>query len=191
MLSTNRQRWNIPRASALLSSFVLFSPLAFADTTCLGSRTAGGPQMAEQLNSFQRSAASTRDQIDQYAAAVRSGYPYKESHAANLNLASQNVHRLSRQMSEMEKFSAQGTPLQQAAIREARPHLELLANDVQIALVLLNAGGNGYRSQNFRNTVKAMYKKADLIYTKVDALRDFEKACNHAVDVISVDMTDR
>jgi hypothetical protein len=94
-------------------------------------------------------------------------------------------------MSEMEKLSAQGTPLQQAAIREARPHLELLANDVQIALVLLNAGGNGYRSQNFRNTVKAMYKQADLIYTKVDALRDFEKACNHAVDVISVDMTDR
>jgi hypothetical protein len=35
-----------------------------------------------------------------------------------------------------------------------------------------------------------MYKQADLIYTKVDALNDFEKACNRAIDVIAVDATD-
>jgi hypothetical protein len=34
-----------------------------------------------------------------------------------------------------------------------------------------------------------MYKQADLVYSKVDALTDFEKACNRAVDVIAVDMT--
>jgi hypothetical protein len=190
MLSTNMQRWIIPMASALLSFFVLYSPLALADSTCLGARTAGQPQIAEQLDSFQRGAASTRDQLDHYAAAVRSGYPHKESHTVNLNLARQNVNRLGRQMSEMENLSAQGTPLQQAAIREARPHLELLANDVETAIVLLKEGASGYRSQDFRNAVNGMYKQADLIYTKVDALRDFEKACNRAVDVIAVDMTD-
>jgi hypothetical protein len=190
MLSTNMHRWIIPKAIALLSSFVLFSPLALADTTCLGTRTAGQPQMTEQLDSFERGAASTRDQIDRYAAAVRSGYPHRDSHAANLNLARENVNRLGKQMSEMEKLSTQGTPLQQAAIREARPHLELLANDVQSAIVMLNEGAGAYRSEDFRKTVNGMYKQAALIYTKVDALSDFEKACNRAIDVIAVDTTD-
>ena len=93
-------------------------------------------------------------------------------------------------MSEMENLRAQGTPLQQAAIREARPHLELLANDVQTAIVMLNEGASGYRSEDFRKAVNGMYKQADLIYTKVDALSDFEKACNRAIDVIAVDTTD-
>ena len=190
MLSTNRQRRNIPMASALLSSFVLFSPLALADSTCLGTRTAAQPQMAELLDSFERGAASTRDQIDHYAAAVRSGNPHRDSHATNLNLARQNVNRLGKQMSEMEELSTQGTPLQQAAIREARPHLELLANDVQTAIVMLKEGATGYRSEDFRKAVNGMYKQADLIYTKVDALNDFEKACNRAIDVIAVDATD-
>jgi|HubBroStandDraft_5_1064220.scaffolds.fasta_scaffold525229_1 hypothetical protein len=190
MLSTNVQRWIIPKAIALLSSFMLFSPLALADTTCLGTRTAAQPQMAEQLDSFERGAASTRNQIDHYAAAVRSGNPHRDSHAINLNIARENVNRLGRQMSEMEKLSTQGTPLQQAAIREARPHLELLANDVQTAIVLLKEGAAGYRSEDFRKAVNGMYKQADLVFDKVDALTDFEKACNRAVDVIAVDATD-
>jgi hypothetical protein len=91
MLSANMQRWIIPKVIALLSSFVLFTPLALADTTCLGTRTAAQPQMAEQLDSFERGAALTRDQIDHYAAAVRNGNPHRDSHAVNLNLARQNV----------------------------------------------------------------------------------------------------
>jgi DNA repair ATPase RecN len=189
MLSANMQRWIIPKVIALLSSFVLFTPLALADTTCLGTRTAAQPQMAEQLDSFERGAALTRDQIDHYAAAVRNGNPHRDSHAVNLNLARQNVNRLGIQMSEMEKVSPQGTPLQQATIREARPHLELLANDVQTAIVLLKEGASGYRSADFRKAVNGMYKQADLVYSKVDSLTDFEKACNRAVDVIAVDMT--
>jgi len=190
MLITNMQRWIIPKAIALLSSFVLFSPLALADSTCLGTRTAAQPQMAELLDSFERGAATTRNQIDHYAAAVRSGNPHRDSHATNLNLARQNVNRLGKQMSEMEGLSTQSTPLQQAAIREARPHLELLANDVQTAIVMLKEGESSYRSENFRKAVNGMYKQADLIYTKVDALNDFEKACNRAIDVIAVDATD-
>jgi len=33
--------------------------------------------------------------------------------------------------------------------------------------------------------VNGMYQQADSLYTKVDALTDFEKACQRAVDVTS------
>ena len=108
---------------------------------------------------------------------------HRQSHASNLIKARENVNLLGKQMSELETLNAQGTPLQQAAIREARPHLEQLADHVQTAIVMLNEGASGYRSQDFRKAVNGMYKQADRLYTKVDALTDFEKACQRAVDV--------
>ena len=93
------------------------------------------------------------------------------------------MNLIGKQLSELETLNAEGTPLQQAAIREARPHLEQLADHVQTAIVMLNEGASGYRSHDFRKAVNGMYKQADSLYTKVDALTDFEKACQRAVDV--------
>jgi DNA repair ATPase RecN len=159
------------------------SPLALANTTCLEGRTAAQPQITEQLDSFERTAASTRSELDRYAAAVRSGNPHRESHAINLQRARENVNLLGKQLSKLETLNAQGTGLQQAVIREARPHLEQLADHVQTAIVMLNEGASGYRSHEFGKAVNGMYKQADRLYTKVDALTDFEKACQRAVDV--------
>jgi hypothetical protein len=106
-----------------------------------------------------------------------------------LQKARENVNLLGKQMSELETLNAEATPLQQAAIREARPHLEQLADHVQAAIVMLNEGARGYRSQDFGKAVNGMYKQADRLYTKVDALTDFEKACQRAVDV-TTDKTD-
>jgi hypothetical protein len=49
--------------------------------------------------------------------------------------------------------------------------------------MMLNEGASGYRSHDFRKAVNGMYKQADSLYTKMDALTDFEKACQRAVDV--------
>jgi hypothetical protein len=64
-----------------------------------------------------------------------------------------------------------------------------LADHVQTAIVMLNEGARGYRSQDFGKAVNGMYQQADRLYTKVDALTDFEKACQRAVDV-TTDKTD-
>jgi DNA repair ATPase RecN len=189
MLFIKTQRWMIAKGAAIASSFVLLSPLALANTTCLGDRTVAQPQIAEQLDSFERTAASTRSELDRYAAAVRSGNPHRESHAINLQRARENVNLLGKQMSELETLNAQRTGLQQAVIREARPHLEQLVDHVQAAIVMLNEGARGYRSQDFRNAVNGMYEESDRLYTKVDALTDFEKACQRALDV-TTDKTD-
>jgi hypothetical protein len=92
------------------------------------------------------------------------------------------VNLLGEQLRELETLDPQGTPVQQAAIREARPHLEQLADHVQTAIVTLNEGGSTYRFQGFDEAVDGMYRQADSLYTKVDALTDFEKACQRAVD---------
>lgn len=183
MLFMTTQRWMIAKGAAIASSVALLSPLALANTTCLEDRTVAQPQIAEQLDTFERTAASTRSELDRYAAAVRGGTLHRQSHASNLIQAKENVNLLGKQMSELETLKAQGTPLQQAAIREARPHLEQLADYVQTATVMLNEGASGYRSQDFGKAVNGMYKEADRLYTKVDALTDFEKACQRAVDV--------
>lgn len=190
MLCIKTHRRMIAKRAAVLSSFALLSPLALANTTCLGERTAAQQQVAEQIDSFERTAASTRSEIDEYAAAVRNGNLHMQSHAANLNYARENVNLLGKQMSELERLNAEGTALQQAVIREARPHLELLADRVQDAIVMLNEGQSGYRFQDFREAVNGMYEQADRLYTKVDALTDFEKVCNRAIDVITTSRTD-
>lgn len=183
MLFLKTQRWMIAKGAAIVSSFAVLSPLALANTTCMGDRTAAQPQIAVQLDSFERTAASTRSELDRYAAAVRSGSPHRESHVVNLQRAKQSVNLLGKQMSELETLNSQGTGLQQVVIREARPHLELLANHVQTAIVMLNEGASGYSSKDFRKAVNGMYEQADSLYTKVDALTDFEKACQRAMTV--------
>jgi DNA repair ATPase RecN len=183
MLFITTQRWMIAKGAAIASSFALLSPLALANNMCLGDRTVAQPQIAERLDSFERTAASTRSELDRYAAAVRSGSPHRQSHASNLEKARENVNLLGKQMSELEALNPQGTALQQTAIREARPHLEQLADYVQAAIVMANEGARGYRSQDFRKAVKGMYEQSDRLYTKVDALTDLEKACQRAMDV--------
>ena len=183
MLFIKTQQWMIAKGAAIASSFVLLSPLALANTTCLEDRTTAQPQMTEQLDSFERTAASTRSELDHYASAARGGSLNRLSHFSSLQKARENVNLLGKQLSELETLDADGTPLQQAAVREARPHLEQLADHVQTAIVMLNEGASGYRSHDFRKAVNGMYKQADSLYTKVDALTDFEKACQRAVDV--------
>ena len=185
MLFIKTQRWMITKGAAIASSFALLSPLALANTSCLEDRTAAQPQIAEQLDTFERTAASTRSDLDSYAAAARSNNLNWQSHASNLNQARENVNLLGKQLRELETLDPQGTALQRAAIREARPHLEQLADHVQTAIVTLNERGSSYRFQDFGDAVNGMYQQADSLYTKVDALTDFEKACQRAVDVTS------
>ena len=37
--------------------------------------------------------------------------------------------------------------------------------------------------------MNGMYEQADQLYTKVDTLTDFEKACNRAIDVVTASKT--
>ncbi len=189
MLYIKTHRWIIARGAALLGSLALLSPLASAETTCLGERTPAQQQIAKQLDSFERTAALTRSELDGYAAAARNNNLHQRSHASHLDDAKENVNLLGKQMSELEMLNPQGTVLQQAVIREARPHLELLVDHVQDAIVLLDDGTRGYRSQDFREAVNGMYEEADRLYSKVDTLTDFEKACNRAIDVVTTSQT--
>jgi hypothetical protein len=57
MLYIKTHRWIIAKGAAILSSFALLSPLASPETICLGERTPAQQQIAEQIDSFERTAA--------------------------------------------------------------------------------------------------------------------------------------
>lgn len=148
MLFITTQRWMIAKGAAIASTFALLSPLALANTSCLEDRTAAQPQIAEQLDTFERTAAFTRDDLDSYASAARNNRLSRQAHAFNLSEARENVNLLGKQLRELETLDTQGTALQQAAIREARPHLDQLADHVQTAIVTLNEEQSSYRFPN-------------------------------------------
>ena len=104
----------------------------------------------------------------------------RQAHASYLNQARENVNLLGKQLSELETLDAQGTALQQAAIREARPHLEQLADHVQTAIVTLNEERASYRFPDFGQAVNGMYRQADQpLYQggRADGLREGLSTC--------------
>jgi hypothetical protein len=163
-------------------SGVLCSPIALTDTLGFWSPTAAQVEIADRLDSFESTAASTRTEIDLYAAAVRSGNLHLQSYIGDLEQIKEHVNLLGKKLTELERRHTQGTELEQAAIREARPHLEALANRVQITLMMLSEDGRLYNSRRFRDAVKGMYQEADSLYNKVDAITDCEKARYRAIN---------
>ena len=163
-------------------SGVLCSPIALPDTLGFWSPTAAQVEIADRLDSFESTAVSTRTEIDLYVAAVRSGNLHVQSYISDLEQIREHVNLLGKKLMELERRHTQGTELEQAAIREARPHLEALANRVQIALVMLNGDRRCYNSRSFREAVKGMYQEADSLYNKVDAITDCEKARYRAIN---------
>jgi DNA repair ATPase RecN len=160
---------------------ILSAPFAVADNVRSQPRTPAQEQIAGRLDDFKYAAASMLKEIDQYTSSVRSNNLHYLSHAYNLNSARERVNGLGAQLSELERLSPQGTELQRAAIREAKPHLEAVADHLQTVIVTLNEDRRSHQFPDFREKVKGMYQHADRLYTKVDAITDYEKARGRAL----------
>jgi DNA repair ATPase RecN len=161
---------------------MLSAPLAVADTVRSQPRTQAQEQIAERLDDFKYTAASMRNEVDGYASSVRSNNLQYQSHAYNLNSAREQLNALGAKLSELERLSPQGTELQRTAIREAKPNLQAVADHLQTILVMLNEDQRSHRFPDFRDKVKSLYQHTDSLYTKVDAITDYEKARDHALD---------
>jgi hypothetical protein len=161
----------------------LFSPFAVAETVRSHPQTEAQAQIAERLDSFENTAADLRNVADHYASSARSSNLHIQSHRTGLNQVKERVNTLGRELNKLEALKAQGTPLQQMAITEARPHLEAVAGQTQIAIVMLNEDQRSHRSPEFRETVKDIQEHADNLYTQVDAITDYEKARNRVANL--------
>lgn len=166
-------------ASAL--GAMLSAPLAVADTITAGPRTAAQEQIADRLDAFKLDAVSMRTDLDRYLASMRGHNPSAGLHAYSLNDIKDQVNSLGRQLTALEQLSPQGNALQQSAIREARPHLEAVADHAQTAIEMYNEDQRSVRFTDFRETVNAMFERADDLYVKVDAITDYEKSPGEAI----------
>ena len=154
-----------------------------AENSRSGSRTEAQNEIANRLETFESAAAVLQKQTDQYASSVRANKPQRESHVRQLSIAREQVNYLGRELSELEELSSQATELQQMAIQEVRPHLQAVADDVQAAIVMLNENREIHWTPEFHATVNDIYEHADDLYTKVDALTDYEKARERAASM--------
>jgi DNA repair ATPase RecN len=168
-------------AAATLGA-TLLAPLAMADTIRSDSRTPAQEQIAERLDQFEYAAGNLRSGLDGYASSMRSLSPHIQSHAYQLNHAKEQVNSLGDRLAELERLSPQGTDLQQLAVRKAKSHLEAVAGHVQTAIAMLNEDQHSSRFPAYRETLKGMYTHADSLYTKVDAIINYEKSRDRAVD---------
>jgi hypothetical protein len=175
------KRMSVIAMAAALGA-IFSAPLAVADTPISQARTAAHEQISEELDRFETAAANMRTDLDRYVASMRNHSSSIQLHSYNLNDARLQVNSLGRQLDVLEALSSQGTELQQAAIREARPHLEAVADHLQTAMLMHNDDRLNVRSQDFRETVNEMYESANNLYVKVDAITDYEKARNRAVE---------
>ena len=176
-----KRTYVIAMAAALGAT--LSAPLAVADNFRSEPRTAAQIEIAEQLDGFESAAAALQKQMDHYAASLRSNKPHLQSHSYNLRYAKEQVNYLGRELNTLEQLGPQGTKLQQMAIREARPHLQAVADHVQSAIVMLNEDQRSHWTPDFREKVKGIYEHADSLYTEVDAITDYEEADLRAVEM--------
>jgi DNA repair ATPase RecN len=172
-------------ATAALGA-TLCAPLAMADTIRSESRTPAQEQIAERLDQFEYAAANLRTGLDGYASSMRSLSSHIQSHAYQLNHAKEQVNSLGDRLAELERLGPQGTDLQQVAVREAKSHLQAVAGRVQTAIAMLNEDQHSSRFPAYRETVKGMYTHADSLYAKVDAITNYEKARDRAVDAAAL-----
>jgi hypothetical protein len=161
----------------------LAAPLAFAEISPSEPRTEAQNEITKQLDSFESAARALQLQTDNYASLVRANKPQRESHARQLSIAREQVNYLGRALSELEELSPHGTDLQQMAILEVRPHLQAVADHVQIAIVMLNENHEIHWTPEFQETVNAIYEHADDLCMKVGALTDYERARERAASM--------
>lgn len=160
----------------------LAAPLAIAENL-RPELQAARSEIANRLEIFESGAAALQSQTDHYASSVRANKPQWESHVRQLNLAKEQANSLGQALSELEELSAQGTGLQQRAVEEARPRLQAVADYVQIAIVMLNENPQSHRTPEFHETVNGIYEHAEDLYTRVDAITDYEKAHERAASM--------
>lgn len=167
--------------AALVATFA--APLMVAANSLPQQRTEAQNEISQRLDNFESSAAALHRQTDNYASSVRANQPSRESHARQLNITKEQVNYLGRELSELEELSSQATDLQQMAIEEIRPHLQAVADDVESAIVMLNESSQVHRTPEFHDTVNGIYEHADDLYTKVDAITDYERARERAANM--------
>jgi DNA repair ATPase RecN len=164
----------------------LAAPLVVAENTRSEPKTEAQNEIANRLDSFESSAAALQKQTDNYASSVRANRPQRDSHVRQLSITREQVNYLGRELSELEELSSQATELQQMAIEEIRPHLQAVADHVQSAIVMLNESHQVHRTPEFQETVIGIYEHADDLYTKVDAITDYERARERAASMNAI-----
>lgn len=169
-----RKSYVIATVAALCALFA--SPLARGDDSRSKPLTETQSEIAKRLDRFESAAATLQKQTDRYASSIRTNRLQRMSHSNHLNQAREQVNYLGRELSELEQISPQGTELQQMAIREARPHLEAVAEHTQGAIVMLNENKSSYSTPDFREKVKSMHEHADRLYSKVDSITDLDES---------------
>jgi gas vesicle protein len=149
------------------------------------SNAAQQQQISRQLDQFQITTADLRTNADTYQALARNRSLPIRTHANNLNRIRDQVNDLGRQLLAMEKVKARANEHQQLAITEARQRLSELTPHLYTAIRMHIDTPATLEFPDYREEVKSIFTHADNLYTRVHAVRTYDKAKQNLDQIMS------
>ena len=132
------------------------------------------PVVSEHLKDFKGTAFEMR----QEAATLHSHTSGKrmawQTHTQSLAALKQQVNDLGRTLAELEQLKAVSGETQQMAIENARTHLLAVAQNLTLAIEMVNENRSSIVHGDYADAVRNIQEYTASLYEKVDTLLDYE-----------------
>jgi len=156
--------------SAVLLSVAIVNP-AMAETT-----TFHNPEVSVQLNDLKRTALAMVDEADVLKSMTLNKRLSWQSHTDRLNTLKKHVNAMGKSLADLENQKATATEEQVLATEQARLHLVPVAENVTLAIELVNERRNNIHWSEYADAVSYVYAHAEALHSKLDTILDYEDA---------------
>jgi Spy/CpxP family protein refolding chaperone len=159
-----------------LFAFTMLFVVAAATSASAESGTKDAQrQVADRLAEFRRTASQLHREADTFNSRRLSRVSW-QTHARHLGNITDHVNQLGKSLAELEALRPAANESQRMAIEHARPHLVSIAQSTTRAMELLKDNRGSIHFPEYGEAAGDIYDHADSLYTKLDAILDFENA---------------
>ena len=131
-------------------------------------------RVGQQLSSFKTAASQMKSEADLLKSYTPSKRLSWQTHTSQLVVLRDQVNQLGRDLAFLEANKPVATKNQVMAIDHARPHLESIAENLTLAIQLVDEDRRKVSSTEYVEAVNSVYSHADDLHTKVSAILDYE-----------------
>jgi septal ring factor EnvC (AmiA/AmiB activator) len=165
-------------ANKLLMSSLLTVLLSVAAVnTALAESTAfHNPEVSNQLKDLKRTASAMRDEADALKSMTVNKRLSWQSHTDRLSTLKKHVNEMGKSLADLENQKAAATEEQVLAIEQTRLHLVPVAENLTLAIELLNERRTNVHLGEYGDAAGDIYAQAEALHTKLDGILDYEDA---------------
>jgi len=131
-------------------------------------------RIGQQLSSFKATASQMKNEADLLKSYTPSKRLSWQTHTSQLVVLRDQVNQLGKDLALLEANKPAATENQAMAIDHARPHLETIAENLTLAIQLVDEDRRNVHSTEYVEAVNSVYSHADDLHRKVDTILDYE-----------------